>query len=186
MHALNKIELQEIENVELNDETKDRFKIENLDQLNWAFRKINALQGELKEKQQLADAEMQRIKEWLASESKPITDSIEFFEFLIQEYHQEQLKNNPKAKTLSTPYGKSKSRTSKAQPKLADKDAALKFVKENNLTNFIKEDLKWADFKKSLNVGMIDDHPMVIDENGQPVPGVEIEPPKITFKVEVE
>src|SRR5690606_33719861 len=111
----------------------------------WAFRKLNAYKEELKQKQQLAAAEIERITMWINAEKEPIENSMKHFEFLIQEYHQVQLMKDPKAKTLTTPYGKSKSRASKAQPKLANKDAALKFVKDNNLTDFIKEDIRWGD-----------------------------------------
>ncbi len=186
MNALQELELQELEGVELNEETKERFKIEDIDQLNWAFRKINALKGELDKKRELAAAEIERITMWINEEKKPIEDSINYFEFLIKEYHLKQLEENPKAKTLTTPYGKSESRASKSQPKLTDKETALNFVKENNLDEFIKEDINWGEFKKSLSVANIDDHQVVVDENGQAVPGIEVEPASVNFKVKVD
>ncbi len=185
MNALQELELRELEGVELTEESKERFKIEDIDQLNWAFRKINALKGELDKKRELAAAEIERITMWINEEKKPIEDSINYFEFLIKEYHLKQLEENPKAKTLTTPYGKSESRAFKEEPKLVNNEAALKFVKENNLTEFIKEEVKWGDLKKCLSVANIDDHQMVVDENGQVVPGVEVEPASVNFKVKV-
>ncbi|KMJ55022.1 hypothetical protein AB685_29455 [Bacillus sp. LL01] len=185
MNALQQFEIEELEGVELTEETKDRFKINDLDQLNWAFRKYNALLEEKKKKEQLAAAEIERITMWINAEKKPIEDSLLFFEFLIKEYHQEQLEADPKAKTISTPYGKSKSRVVKEAPKQVNKDFVLDYVKSNNLTDFIKEEVKWAELKKTLKVADVGGKKIVLNEDGQVVPGVEVAKANTSFKVEV-
>jgi len=110
---------------------------------------------------------------------------LNYFESLVSQYHAKQLESDPKAKTLSTPYGKSKSRATKEQPKQVDKDALLSHVKEAGMTEFIKEEVKWGDLKKSLHIHEVDGESVVIDGNGQVVPGVGIDPAAISFKVEV-
>ena len=188
MNPLHAIELEELETVDVqNEEVKERFKIENLDQLNWAFRKISALNAQKKEIDELAQAELNRIKEWQEKETKPIQDSIQFFESLIKEYHQKMLALDPKKnKTLSTPFGKSKSRTTKESPEKGDVEKLLQHIKESGMDEFIKEDVKWGDFKKTLKIVEVNSKKMVIDEYGQIVPGVVIKPATTTFKVEVE
>ncbi|MCY7999352.1 host-nuclease inhibitor Gam family protein [Bacillus haynesii] len=185
MNPLQAFELNEISNSSLQQESRPQFEITDMNSLNWAFRKIAALKTQEKEIKALAATERQRIDEWETQELKPVADNLDFFENLVSVYHSKQLEQDPKAKTLSTPYGKSKSRAIKEQPKPADKDQLLKHVKEAELTEFIKEDVKWGDFKKSLSIKEVDGKKVVVDENGQAVPGVEIEPASTSFKVEV-
>ena len=168
--------------------TKQRYEITSLESLNWAFRQIANAQAELKKNQALADAEIDRIKRWQEDESKSHLNTVEFFQHLIAEYHAKELAENPKKKSISTPYGKSKSTTSSAQPDKptkADEEKLLDFVKTNN-EELIKvtEEVKWGEFKKTLKVVEIDGVEKVIDENGQDVPGVTIKPKNTTFKVE--
>lgn len=147
MNPLQAFELNEISNNSLQQESRPQFEITDMNSLNWAFRKIAALKTQEKEIKALAATERQRIDEWETQELKPLADNLAFFEKLVSVYHSKQLDQDPKAKTLSTPYGKSKSRTIKEQPKPTDKDQLLKHVKEAGLTEFIKEDVKWGDFK---------------------------------------
>ncbi|WP_100406232.1 host-nuclease inhibitor Gam family protein [Bacillus solitudinis] len=167
MNALQRIELEELQGMELTEETKERFKIVDLDQLNWAFRKIAALNEQKQERKALADAEIDRIMTWLQEEEKPIDNSISFFEGLIKLYHMQQLEKDPKAKTLKTPYGKSKSTTSKPAPEQSDKDKLLAYVKGAELTEFIKEEVKWGDLKKTLNIVEIDGQKVIVSADGQ-------------------
>lgn len=178
---MNQLQAHELENWDVEEE-QQRFQITGMDSLNWAFRKLSALKAKETEITKLAKAEKERIEHWEASEKATISNDIQFFESLINEYHAEVLRADPKAKTLSTPYGKSKSRMSKAQPDKADEAAILKYVKENEMDEYIKPTLKWADFKKSLTIA----GDKIVDENGQIVPGVTIKPESISYKVEVE
>ncbi|NPC94813.1 hypothetical protein HOO54_22215 [Bacillus sp. WMMC1349] len=185
MNPLQAFELSEISNNNQASQDHPQFEIMDMNSLNWAFRKIAALKTQEKEIKALAATERQRIEEWESSELKPIKDNLSFFEGLVSAYHIKQLEQDPKTKTLSTPYGKSKSRATKEQPKQADKEKLLHHVKEAGLTEFIKEDVKWGDLKKSLSIKDVDGKKVVLDENGQAVPGVVIEPAVISFKVEV-
>ncbi|WP_096201921.1 host-nuclease inhibitor Gam family protein [Bacillus sp. FJAT-45350] len=191
MNPLQQAEMQEIEAIDFTDqeqasEIKERFKIESLDQLNWAFRKISAIEAQKKEIQKLAQAEMERITAWEESELKGIQGSMDFFTFLIHEYHQKQLEENPKQKTIATPYGKSKARSSKEAPEASDKHKLLEHIKSAGLTEYIKEEANWGDFKKELQIIERDGVKVIVDENGQEVPGVKVKPETISFKVEVE
>lgn len=182
---MNQLQAHELENWDGQadqEEAKQRFQITGMDSLNWAFRKLSALKAKETEIINLAKAEKERIGHWEATEKASLNNDIQFFEMLINEYHAGVLKEDPKAKTLSTPYGKSKSRKSKAQPDKANEATILEYIEENKMTEYIKPTLKWADFKKSLTI--VGDK--VVDENGQIVPGVAIKPEDITYKVEVE
>lgn len=184
---MNLLDLYEIEEVkQQKQEEKERFKIENTEQLTWAFRKLKAFKAKEREIEEIANAERERIDTWEEQEKKKIQDSIEYFESLIYEYHMEQLTKDPKAKTLSTPYGKSKARTNKPKPKKADEKAILQHVLENEMNDYIKPTLKWGDLKKNIQIAEISGRLIAVDENGQEIPGVVVEPEQTKFTVEVE
>ncbi|PDY76978.1 host-nuclease inhibitor Gam family protein [Bacillus cereus] len=182
MNSLQAIELAEVD--ELQD-AEQRFEIHDLESLNWAFRKLTALKAEEKKVTTLANVERDRIAQWEKSELKPIHNSISFFETHIQRYHAEQLAADPKQKTISTPYGKSKTRTSKAAPEQSDKETLLQYAIENELDDCLKTEVKWADFKKKIKIVEISGEKVIVDEDGQIVPGVIIKPESISYSVEV-
>lgn len=171
---------------EAGTEERKHFEITSLESLTWAFRKLSALKAKEAEIEAIAAAEKQRIDEWEMAEKKSIADSKEFFEGLISAYHAKVLMQDPKAKTLSTPYGKAKARKVKEQPEKANEKAVLKHVVENGMDAYIKSSLKWADFKKSLRIVEADGKKVAVDENGVIVDGVEIKPEQIKFSVEVD
>ncbi|MFJ8102826.1 host-nuclease inhibitor Gam family protein [Lysinibacillus sp. NPDC096212] len=188
MNPLLAEELDELDGYVLSDaeETGQTFEITDLDSLNWALRKVHAYDAQLKEIQTVANSERQRIDSWEHRESKGINESIQFFYNLIAEYHTKVLAEDPKKKTLSTPYGKSKSTTSKAQPDKVDEEQLIIFVEDNKLP-FVEKvpNLKWGDLKKTLKIVEKDGEQIVVNENGQVVPGVAVKPQTTTFKVEI-
>lgn len=184
LNPLEKMEIDLLQEVP-EEVAQQHFVIKDLESLNWSFRKLSALKSKEKEIKQLADIERDRIARWEQGELSTISSSLEFFENLISEYHAKQLEADPKAKTLSTPYGKSKSRATKESPDKADEKQILQFVEENGLTEFIKHSLKWADLKKSLKIVEINGVKIAVDENGQQVPGVTVKPGGISYSVEL-
>src|SRR5689334_4590302 len=106
MNSLQQIELMEVEEIQAQE---IKFEITDLNSLNWAFRKLSALKSKEKEIKQVADVERERIADWERNELSSISNSLVFFENMISVYHANQLAQDPKAKTISTPYGKSKS-----------------------------------------------------------------------------
>lgn len=182
MNALQQNELLEVDQLQ---DAEQQFEVTDINGLNWAFRKISALKAKEKEITTLANVERDRITQWEQSELKPIHNDISFFETHIRRYHMEQLAADPKQKTISTPYGKSKTRKSKETPDKGDEALLLDYVIQNDLAEFIKNSVKWADLKKTLKIVQIGDEKVVVDENGQMVPGVTVKPESISYSVEV-
>jgi Bacteriophage Mu Gam like protein len=183
MNQLQQIELLEVEDLQSPEVAK--FEITDLNSLNWVFRKVAALKSKEKEIKQVADVERQRIADWERGELSSISNSLSFFETMVQAYHAKQLAEDPKAKTISTPYGKSKTRKSAEAPEKHDEEKILQYVVDNELFGFIKQSVKWADLKKSLKIVEISGEKVVVDENGQLVPGVSVKPESISFSMEV-
>lgn len=182
MNALQQNELLEVDQLQ---DAEQQFEITDINGLNWAFRKLSALKSKEKEINQLANVERDRIAEWEKGELISVHNSITFFESHVQRYHAEQLAADPKQKTISTPYGKSKTRKSKETPDKGDEALLLDYVIQNDLAEFIKNSVKWADLKKSLKIVEISGEKVVIDDTGQIVPGVTIKPEMISYSVEV-
>ena len=87
--------LYETTEVNIQDDT---FRIRNLDSLNWAFRKLSAIQAKEKEIKDLSNAETRQNQVVEDKELSSINDSKEYFERLIQDYHHAMLLINPKEK----------------------------------------------------------------------------------------
>ncbi|MEK5524116.1 host-nuclease inhibitor Gam family protein [Heyndrickxia sp. FSL W8-0423] len=185
MNALQQYELMEVEDIQSLDTTEHRFEITDLDSLNWAFRKLSALKSKEKEIKQLANVERDRINQWEKGELSTIENSTSFFESLIQQYHAKKLAEDPKAKTISTPYGKSKTRKSKEAPEKENEEQLLDYVLQNEMVDYIKNSVKWSDLKKTLKIVEISGEKVVVDENGQLVKGVTVKPESISYSVEV-
>ncbi|GMA50171.1 phage protein [Alicyclobacillus contaminans] len=182
--SINALQLMEIEELQASQE---RFRVTDLNGANWCLRKLAALKAKEAEVNQLADAEVERINAWRDKELAKVKESTDYLEMLLMEYHQEQLKLNPKAKTITTPYGKLKSMTRQPSPKKADDEALLRFLEENGETEYIKvkKSPDWAAYKQTLRIVEADGDYFVVDENGQPVEGVEIDFGGTSFSVEV-
>ncbi|TYS14301.1 hypothetical protein FZC78_19305 [Rossellomorea vietnamensis] len=186
MNQLQQNELVDEQYIEEVESSPQRFEITDIDSLNWAFRKMSALKAKEKEIQRLADSERDRISSWEHKETAPIKSSLEHFETLIAQYHAKQLQEDPKAKTISTPYGKSKTRKSKETPEKQNEDQLLQHVMESELFEYVKQSLKWGDFKKNLKIVEIAGDKVVVDDTGQIVPGVYVKPESVSYSVEVE
>lgn len=164
---------------------KERFKITDLNSLTWVFDQVKTLKAKETEIKNVAQSQRSQIDYWEQKELSPINHSLEFFHNLVSEYHAAVLSENPKAKTLSTPYGKTKATARKEQPEKVNEDVILQHVIESNMDEYIKQSLKWGDFKKELKIVEVAGEKAIVDSNGQLVPGVEVKPASITFSMEI-
>ncbi|WP_431810836.1 host-nuclease inhibitor Gam family protein [Lysinibacillus capsici] len=187
MNQLQEKELFEL--YEQDPQEKEIFIIKDISGLNWVFRKINAINAKLNEIKSLANSERERIDAWEKKESSVLESDIEFFEQKITEYHSQVLADDPEQKSIVTPYGKVKSITYEAQPEKLNEEAISEYVMANELP-FLEKDtspkLQWAELKKTLRVVQKDNEQIVVDVNGQAVPGVTVKPRTTIFKVEVD
>ncbi|WP_031514006.1 host-nuclease inhibitor Gam family protein, partial [Desulfofalx alkaliphila] len=118
---MNALQAKELEGLPIEQE---RFEIQDINAANWAVRKIAAAQAAIREREILAQAEIDRIKQWLVGETKELQQTIDFFTRLLEKYHRKQIKADPKNKTIKLPYGTLKMRAQ--QPQYQRDDAAIK------------------------------------------------------------
>lgn len=189
MNELEKLELDDLYFGSLAEGVKEqgKFKIENLNSANWAFRKLSAMENKRKEIKELADKEMERIEEWQEQETKGLNNSKEFFEGLLVEYFARQKEVDPKFK-LSTPYGKVSVRKLPDKWEYDDKELLtyLEAAKPDLIR--IKKEVDKASLKKKVTESKefaICDNQVVNMETGEVINGVTVteQPEKITIKV---
>lgn len=178
MNALLAVELEELE------EQEQRFQVETPEQANWALRKIRALQAKINEARELAQAEVDRINQWLSDETGKAEDSIAFFTSLLEEYHRAELERDPKAKTIKLPYGQLQMRAQ--QPEYIRNDELLRPWVEQNKPEFLipqPAKLDWAGLKKVI---AITGATTIDPETGESIPGLVIEQREPKFSVKVD
>lgn len=141
---------------------KQTFVIDTDQKANWAFRKLAEVNQKLTVKEQQKKAFDEQTQNWYESETKPLKESQDYFEQLIEQYRQ----SKPDGK-VKVPAGYTSVRHSKQYEREPSK--LLPFV-EKNYPDLLKKDIKWGDFKKRLT----DYQGVAIDPNGEKVPGITV------------
>lgn len=163
----------------------ERFRISDLGTLNWALRKLAALDRRETEITELAKAELERIENWRKKRLDAVQRSREYLMFLIEEYARKQREENPKWK-VSTPYGRVSFR--RMAPKWHWKDdlSLVEWLERSGHTDMIR-------IKKEPEKTMVKnflapiENGLVIDPNtGEIVPGVQVEEQPEKLVVEVD
>jgi len=175
---------EHLDNVEF-FEQKERFQIKDKEQAAWAMRKLYKLEAEKAEVQRIAQAEIDRIKEWENGEVEQIEKQAEFFRGLLEEYHRKVIAENPKQKTIKLPHGKLKIRAQQPAWKY-DNEELLKWLKQNR-PELVKRKVIESPDKVSLKkIATIVNGRAVTFDSGENIPGVEIEEREAKFSVEVD
>lgn len=179
---MNQLIAHELE--ELKDKPLEGFVVDSPDKANWALRKIRALRAKQDEAREIAEAEFQRVGDWLEQQTDGIAENISFFESLLEQYHIQEIANDPKAKTIKLPHGTLQMRAQ--QPEfIRDDEQIREWVEANRKPYLIPQParLDWAGLKQDLSVV---DNFAIDKETGEPVPGITVEhrPPKFSVKVD--
>ncbi len=167
----NPLQNQELENLE----KSESFQVTNLETANWAFKKLEALKAKENEINEVAEKELDRIKQWQSQELKSIQSDKEYFEYLVTDYYKREKEKDDKFK-LSTPYGKVTSRAGakvlEMQSGINEQDV-IEQLEQKGFTEFVKvsKQLNQADIKKDFYV---DDDGTLIDKNGEVLEGVKM------------
>lgn len=160
-----------------------RFRIEHDAQAAWAMRKARKAAQRIAEVDRIAQAEIDRIQEWALSERGGPERDLGFFETLLTEYALRLREQDPKRKSVVTPYGKVSTTQVGAKVVVDDEESFIAWA-EVNLPDAVKT-------KKTVLVTPIKDAIATLDglpvtEQGEVIPGISITTPTITAKVTPE
>ena len=189
MNALQELELMEIieaDRAEIEDqELKERWKVENLEAANWCLRKLAALKAKQQEIDKLAKQETERILCWQKKQTEGLDRQSEFFTGLLEEYHRGQLAEDPKRKTITTPYGELHLR--KQPPQWEYHEEQLMTYLKANRPDLVKEKITYAPDKASIKKYCKVSGNQVFDIiTGEVIPGVAVYDRAEAFSVKVE
>ncbi len=153
------------------ENTGHSFRITNLDQANWAVRKVARIETARQECRALVEQEMAKLNTWLKSEEEDYDQERSFFEHLLRDYLDEQRQQDSKLKTIKLPNGKIGLR--KQQPEFQrDNDKLLAWLKNNRQELVkVKEEPDWAGLKAAAAVL---GNTMADPETGEVIEGVTV------------
>lgn len=188
MNMLEEVELDELNELlstdESTEEVRKRFQITDLSSMNWALRKLSALEKDHDEDTDLLNSEYHRIAKWYDKQSNSYQNSKQFLEGLIGEYAKVQRAEDPKWKQ-KTPFGAVSFR--KQQPE-------WNYEGEKTLDYFLHSE--WVEtcvrVKRELNKTKINEtfkvvgNSLIAIDTGEIIPGVTItdREPVMTIKLE--
>lgn len=179
---MNALQINELEDInELTE--RERFTVKTIDEVNWALRKLAAINAKKAEIERLAAEEVARINYWKDAESGKLEQNALFFEALLHEYAIHQRDDDPGFKKTSTPYGTVKFR--KQSPKWNYDDKALvECLKSSGLIDLvrIKEEPNKVELKK---VAIVRDGKVIDPSSGTIIDGVTVEDQPDAIVVEV-
>ncbi|NPV80822.1 MAG: hypothetical protein HPY52_11185 [Firmicutes bacterium] len=161
---------------------RERFRIKDDAQADWALRKIAKARRRFAEAEELAMLEVRKIQAWLDDIEKSAEREESFFAGLLREYHMGLLAEDPKHKTHKLPNGQLQMR--ETQPEFVrDDQILLRWLKERNLTQYVEtiERPQWGELKKALQV----EGTKTVYE-GEQVPGIMVNPKPPTFRVVIK
>ncbi len=169
---------------DLADTENQRFRIQDDNQADWALRKIARARQDMKEAEETAAMEIEKINRWLDGQRDESLRIERFFTALLQEYYEPRFMTNPDKKTYKLPSGKVQRRTQ--QPQFdRDNEALLAWLKQREMTDYIevKETPKWGELKQQVQV--VGEHVVIKDGplKGEIVDGVEVVHRPPTFRV---
>lgn len=157
-----------VANSTANQEEKERFSIENDDQLKWAFQMMEEKRKEIRAKKDM----IQQATDYYESQIKDLRQDIDYFKGLAMQYAEEQADEDPNWSFKESPYGRITRTKESSKIAVTDKEALIKHYKGTPFVEEVVQDkLKWADLKKNLSSP---DGQHVTNEDGELINGVEV------------
>lgn len=179
---MNALQINELEDINGFME-RERFSVKTIDQVNWALRKLAAINAKRNEIDRLAAEEVSRINSWKDTENGKLEQERLFFEALLHEYAIHQRDEDPGFKKTTTPYGTVKFRKQSAKWSYDDK-ALLESLKSSGLTDLIrtKEEPNKVELKK---IAIVKEGKVIDPSSGAFIDGVSVEEQPDAVVVEV-
>ena len=137
-----------VANATVNQEEKERFSIENDDQLKWVFQMMEEKRKEIRAKKDM----IQQAIDYYEGQIKDLRKDIDYFKGLAMQYAEEQADEDPNWSFKESPYGRIIRKKEKTDLVVSDEQALINHLKGTEFVEHVEEDkLKWGDLKKTLS-----------------------------------
>lgn len=157
-----------VANATANQEEKERFSIENDDQLKWAFQMMEEKRKEIRAKKDM----IQQAIDYYEGQIKDLRKDIDYFKGLAMQYAEEQADEDPNWSFKESPYGRIIRKKEKTDLVVSDEQALINHLKGTEFVEHVEEDkLKWGDLKKTLSTP---DGEHVVNDDGELVDDVTV------------
>ena len=157
-----------VANATANQEEKERFSIENDDQLKWAFQMMEEKRKEIRAKYDM----IQQATDYYQSQIKDLRKEIDNFKGMAMQYAEEQSDEDPNWEFKESPYGRIIRKKEKTDLVVSDEQALINHLKGTEFVEHVEEDkLKWGDLKKTLSTP---DGEHVVNDDGELVDDVTV------------
>jgi phage host-nuclease inhibitor protein Gam len=161
-----------------NDEARAHYAIGGTNEASWALRKLAQARRQVIDNQDLYAAEVARLDAWLEDANKGPERDATYFESILRNWHEQQLHEDPKRKTISLPGGKLKAAQNPESIEVYDPETFIPWAivhwPEGVRT---KHEPNKAEIKKAKGV---------VAETGEIAPGVSVIPGDLRWKAETE
>ncbi len=164
------------------EEARQRFVIDTEEKAEWALLKLRKIRAEQERRYAIAQAEQERITQWLNLQLTRWQADESFFLGALEGYHRRVLEQDPKAKSISLPAGKLKSIQGQPRVEVSDMGAFVDWARAYERFDLMRvsyEPVKAAIKSLPVNEGV------PVTEDGEIVPGVEVIEGQRSFKVEL-
>lgn len=173
------IDIEEVDSVT----GKPKFIIDNLGKANWALKKIAALRYDLDKVNNLANAEIEKIKEWQTKEKTRINSEIMSFETRLRPFAEAAVADKKK-KSVNCPNGVFGFRDKAASFEVVNEAKLLDDLKKECPEYIrVKQEVAWSELKQSLQL-IVDEETgaqTIITAAGQLIENVRYVPAQPTF-----
>jgi hypothetical protein len=159
-------------------EPHDPYEIGGMNEADWALRKLAQARWQMRQNEKLAAAEADRVRTWLADANKGHERDVEYFESILRNWHEEQLDEDPKRKTISLPGGKLVAAKNPDSLVINDEAAFIPWALEHQP--------EWVRTKYEPEKGLIKKAGGVDLETGEIAPGVSVVPGELRWKAVTE
>jgi phage host-nuclease inhibitor protein Gam len=156
-----------------NDRTNDQWRVQTLGAADWAMRKVAKLDRESTAISDTAAEEIDTITKWRDAEFARIAPQREHWTWLLADFHEKQLAEDPKAKTIKLPHGALIARKQPDNIEIEDVKTAMAWCHACN-----DDYLRFPD--PELNRSAIK---AAVLKNGEIIPGVEVVVGEIKYSV---
>ena len=163
--------IQNIDEFEIDEAPiREAFTVDDDAKADWALRKLRSLRRKQEQNQKLAEAEVQRVSEWLSKVNTDLENDARYFEAILTPYA--LLQRSEGRKSVVLPHGTLKTVAGRAKVEIENADEFVKWAEENNpLLLRIKKEPD----KKALSELITEDN-QVISTEGEIIPAVKVLP----------